>query len=76
MHRDSTLNITKPIVQLSHFLQDSDQPVRFQLKAQGSMAPPDVEAAGSETDVSEEEEEAKQTNGPKQELWVIFGISD
>ncbi|CAL1165907.1 unnamed protein product [Cladocopium goreaui] len=47
-------------------VQDSEKPVNFQLKAKGSMEPPDV-GATSETDVSEEEEEAKQTNGPKQE---------
>lgn len=38
------------------------------------MVPPDV-GATSETDVSEEEEEeAKQTNGPKQELWMFCYI--
>ena len=54
--------------------------MNFQLKAKGSMEPPDV-GATSETDVSEEEEEeeAKQTNGPKQELWMflyVFVTSD
>eukprot|EP00435_Cladocopium_sp_Y103_P005641 s505_g1.t2 len=54
--------------EVSDLEEDTDKPVNFRLKAAGNMAPPDV-GAESETDVSEEEEGAKQTNGPKQELW-------
>jgi len=52
--------------------QDSNAQVAFKLKASGSMEPPQP-GDGSGTDASDDEEEAKQTNGPKQEIRYIWG---
>ncbi|CAL1140564.1 unnamed protein product [Cladocopium goreaui] len=47
--------------------KDSNAQVAFKLKASGSMEPPQP-GDSSGTDASDDEEEAKQTNGPKQEF--------
>lgn len=49
--------------------QDADRGVNFKLKAKGMATPT---WAVSESDTTENEEEAKQTNGPKQELRVVL----
>ena len=51
--------------------QDSNEQVKFKLKAKGGMEPPHA-GDSSGTDASDDEEEVKQTNGPKQEIRYIW----
>lgn len=50
--------------------QASDQPVRFQ-KNSGKLAPPDVTAVSDSDEEGSDGETAKQTNGPKEELYLV-----